>query len=165
VVVVTVRLPIVAEQVTEKAAVVVPPAGTVTVWEVPPLTVQLLGTPLRVTVWLAALSPGTVTLLLMPIAWAVPPSMANVYPVGGFEPVVLVVTVRLPVVAEQVTEKAAVAVPPAGTVTVWDVPPLTVQLLGTPLKVTVWLPAPSPEMMTLLLMPMAWAVPPSTANA
>jgi hypothetical protein len=57
-----------AAQLTAKAAVAVPPAGTVTVWEVPPLTVQLLGTPPRVTVWVAALSPGTVTLLLIPIA-------------------------------------------------------------------------------------------------
>jgi hypothetical protein len=39
--------------------------------------------------------------------------------------------------AVQLTEKAAVAVPPAGTLTVWEVPPLTVQLLGTPLRVTV----------------------------
>jgi hypothetical protein len=67
-----------ATQVTEKAAVAVPPAGTVTVWELPGLTVQLLGTPLRVTVWLAALSPGTVALVLMPIGWVVPPSTANV---------------------------------------------------------------------------------------
>jgi hypothetical protein len=32
----------------------------------------------------------------------------------------------------QLTENAAVAVPPEGTVTVWVLPPLTVQLLGTP---------------------------------
>jgi hypothetical protein len=68
VLVVTVRLPVGATQLTAKAAVTVPPAGTVTVREVPPVTVQLLGTPLRVTVWVAALSPGTLTLLLMPIA-------------------------------------------------------------------------------------------------
>jgi hypothetical protein len=67
-----------AVQLTEKAAVAVPPAGTLTVWEVPPLTVQLLGTPVRVTVWLAALRPGTVTLALLPIAWPAPPSTVNV---------------------------------------------------------------------------------------
>jgi hypothetical protein len=50
---------------------------------------------------------------------------------------VLVVTVRLPAGAAQLTEKAAVTLPPAGTVTVWDVPPLTVQLFGTPFRVTV----------------------------
>jgi hypothetical protein len=78
--------------------------------------------------------------------------------------VVLVVTVRLPAGATQLTEKAAVALPPAGTLTVWELPPLTVQLFGTPLKLTVWLPAPSPETVTLVLMPIAWLAPPSTAN-
>src|SRR5947208_2777794 len=39
----------------------VPPAGTVAEWEVPPLTLQLPGTPLRVTVWLPAARPETVT--------------------------------------------------------------------------------------------------------
>ena len=49
----------------------------------------------------------------------------------------LVVTVRLPGGVVQLTEKAAVAAPPAGTVTVWEVPPLTEQFVGTPLSATV----------------------------
>ena len=53
----------------------------------------------------------------------------------------LVVTVRLPVVATQLTEKAAVAVPPDGTVTVCVFPPVTVQLVAAPESTTLWLPA------------------------
>src|SRR2546421_11172796 len=81
---------------------------------------------------------------LMPIAWLAPPSTVNVYPLGsGVPPEVLVDTVRLPVGGGgvgQLTEKDALPVPPAGTVTVRDVPPLTVQLLAMPAKATVWLP-------------------------
>src|SRR2546421_12135704 len=85
---------------------------------------------------------------LMPIAWLAPPSTVNVYPLGsGIPPEVLVVTVRLPVGGGgvgQLTEKDAVAVPPAVTVTVRDVPPLTVQLLAMPDRTTVWLPVLTP---------------------
>ena len=51
-----------------------------------------------------------------------------------------VVTVRLPVVATQLIEKLAVSAPPAGTLTVRDVPFATVQLPATPASTTVWLP-------------------------
>ena len=47
-----------AVQVIEKGAVTVPPAGTETVWELPPLTVQLAATPEIATVWLLADRPG-----------------------------------------------------------------------------------------------------------
>ena len=55
-------------------------------------------------------------------------------------PEVLVDTVRLPVGGGgvgQLTAKDAVAVPPAVTVTVREVPPLTLQLLAMPDKTTV----------------------------
>ena len=80
---------------------------------------------------------------------------------------VLVVTVRLPVCgggAVQLTENDVDAVPPAGTLTVRDVPPLTEQLLATPDSTTVWLAAASPLNVTLPLVPMAWLAPPSTVT-
>ena len=45
------------------------------------------------------------------------------------------------VVYAHVTVKLAVAVPPEGTVTVWELPPLTVQFPATPESATVWSPA------------------------
>ena len=57
--------------------------------------------------------------------------------VGEPGPICPVPETSTPEVAVQLTEKAAVAVPPAGTVTVWEMPPLTVQFVGTPLSVTV----------------------------
>jgi hypothetical protein len=74
----------------------------------------------------------------------------------GTEPVVLVVTVRLPVVAVQLTEKVLVVVLPAVMLTVRGFEPLTVQFCATPASCTVWLPAASPVNVTLLLMPMAF---------
>src|SRR5438105_9624590 len=102
----------------------------------------------------------------MPTLWLAPPSTVAVYPSGSrFEPVVLVDTVRLPVVgggAAQLMENDVEAVPPAGTLTVRDVPPLTEQLLATPDRTTEWLPEESPLKVTLPLMPIAWLAPPST---
>ena len=49
-----------------------------------------------------------------------------------------VVTVRLPVSAVQLIVNAAVAVPPAVTVTVFEAPPVTVQFAGTSVRATVW---------------------------
>ena len=43
-------------------------------------------------------------------------------------------------VAEQLTVKGAVAVPPDGTLTVCEGPPLTVQFAATPVIATAWLP-------------------------
>ena len=48
-----------------------------------------------------------------------------------------VVTVRLPVSAVQLIVNAAVAVPPAVTVTVFEAPPVTVQFAGTSVRATV----------------------------
>ncbi len=77
----------------------------------------------------------------------------------------LVVTVRLPGSAVQLTENDAVPVPPAGTVTVRDVPLPTVQLPATPDSTTVWLPAATPVSVMVWLIPTGCGVPPSTANA
>src|SRR2546423_245147 len=108
----TVRLPVGGggvEQSTENDTVAVCPAVTVTVREVPPLTLQFAAIPDRTTVWLPGESPSTVTLVLMPIARPV----------------------------RQSTENDAVAVWPAVTVTVREVPPLTLQFAATSDRTTV----------------------------
>ena len=59
-------------------------------------------------------------------------------------PVVLTVTSRLPGGGGGVGQSTANEVEvelPAGTVTVLEAPPLTLQLLARPLRVTVWSPA------------------------
>src|SRR5207248_574382 len=61
-----------------------------------------------------------------------PPSTVTLYALGGFAPDVDVVTARFPVSAAQLTAKAAVAVPPGGTITVRDGPFATVQFRATP---------------------------------
>ena len=53
------------------------------------------------------------------------------------------------------------AVLPAVTDTVRDVPPLTVQFPATPLSTTEWLPGVSPVKVTLALIPIARLVVPS----
>src|SRR5256885_16247542 len=107
-------------------------------------------------VWLSAIGCG------------VAPSTLYAYPSGsGVPPEVLVVTARLPVGGGgvgQLTEKDAVAVPPAGTVTVREVPPLTVQLLAMSDKTTVWLPVLTPVKVMVSLMPIGWLAPPSRAE-
>ena len=50
----------------------------------------------------------------------------------------LVVTFSVPVSAVQLIVNAAVAVPPAVTVTVFEAPPLTLQFAGTSVRATVW---------------------------
>jgi hypothetical protein len=52
-------------------------------------------------------------------------------------------------------ENEAVAVCPAVTVTVRDVPPLTLQFDAIPLNVTVWLPVARSENVTLSFVPIA----------
>src|SRR5438105_14802737 len=103
----------------------------------------------------------------MPTLWLAPPSTVAVYPSGSrFEPVVLVDTVRLPVVgggAAQLMENDVEAVPPAGTLTVREVPPLTEQLHATPDSATEWLPAESALKMTLALAPAPWLALAATA--
>src|SRR5438067_2389557 len=99
VLVVTVRLPVGAVQLTENDVDAVPPAGTLTVRDGPPLTEQLLATPDSTTVWLAAESPVNVTLPFVPIDLLAFPSTVTVYPsLLMSEPLVPVVTVRSPVV-------------------------------------------------------------------
>src|SRR5207237_797579 len=109
--------------------------------DVPPLTVQLLAMPDSTTVWLPVLTPVKVMVWLMPIAWPAPPRSEERRAGGaGGPPEVLVVTARVPVGGGgvwQLTEKDAVAVPPAVIVSVREVPPLTVQLLAIPDKTTV----------------------------
>ena len=65
--------------------------------------------------------------------------------VAGIDPVVLVVTVSVPVADDvpQFTVKAAVTEPPAGPVTVWGLALVTGQFAGTPDSVTVYVPARS----------------------
>ncbi len=67
----------------------------------------------------------------------------------------LVVTVKVPVVAVQVTVKAAVTVPPDGTVTVTGFDPLTAQLVARPERATSWFPAGRPANVTLPFVPIA----------
>ncbi len=76
----------------------------------------------------------------------------------------LVDTVRLPVVAEQLTANVVLPVPPEGTFTVCVLPPLTVQLLATPESTTLWLPVASPLNVTLPFVATAWFAPPSTVT-
>jgi len=64
----------------------------------------------------------------------------------------------------QLTENDVDAVPPAGTLTVRDMPPVTEQLLATPDSTTVWLAAESPLNVTLPFVPIAWLAPPSTVT-
>ena len=62
-----------------------------------------------------------------------------------FAPLLVVVTVRLPVIGVQFTVNGAVAVPPDSTLTVWGFAPLTVQFAARPESWTLWLPAASPD--------------------
>src|SRR6266699_3622690 len=101
----------------------------VTVCEGPPLTVQFAASPLTVTV-----SPSR----------------------PGVPPVVVVVTVKLPVGGGgvgQLIENAAEVDPPSGTVTVCEGEPLTEQFAARPLRVTVWLPAARLSKVTLPFVP------------
>src|SRR5439155_24281357 len=79
-------------------------------------------------------------------------------------PDVLVVTFRVPVGVEQLTAKEAVTEPPAGTVTVRDVPPVTEQVLATPDSTTVWLAAVTPVSGTVWLRSVDCGAAPPTAN-
>ena len=81
-----------------------------------------------------------------------------------FEPLVLVETVRLPLSATQLTENDVEAVPPAGTLTLREVPPLTEQFDATPDSCTEWLPADNPLNVTLPLVPIDLLAPPSTVT-
>jgi len=68
---------------------------------------------------------------------------------------VLVVTVKepSPLTDAQLTANEVEAVPPAGTFTVWEFPPLTEQFPATPDRATVWLPAGSAVNVTLPFVP------------
>src|SRR5205807_1468709 len=134
VLVVTARLPVGGGgvgQLTVKLAVTVCPAVTVTVRDVPPLTVQFPARPDNTTTSLPVATPVSATAWLSAIGCGVAPSTPSRRSSGlGVPPEVLVVTARLPVGGGgvgQLTVKLAVTVCPAVTVTVRDVPPLTVQ--------------------------------------
>src|SRR6266550_1399433 len=75
--------------------------------------------------------------------------------VRGFEPVVLVVTVRLPVVAVQFTEKLVVALKPV-RVTVCGLELLRLQFDATPLSWTAWTPRSTPLNVVLPLVGTDW---------
>ncbi|PYO81045.1 MAG: hypothetical protein DMD68_13890 [Gemmatimonadetes bacterium] len=64
----------------------------------------------------------------------------------------------------QLAENDTVTVPPEGTVAVCGSGLLTEQFDATPESATVWLPAETPLNVTLLLIPIAWPGPPSTAT-
>src|SRR5205807_3388506 len=84
-----------------------------------------------------------------------------------FDPLVLVLTVRLPVWgggAAQLTENAVDTVLPACTLTVRDVPPLTVQFAATPESATVWSAAERSVNVTLPLVPIDLLRSPETAT-
>src|SRR3981081_3670464 len=96
-VVFTARLPVVDVQFTVKAAVAVPPDGTLTVCGFAPVTVQFVARPESATLWLPALTPLTVTVPFTEIGWPAPPSPVTLYPSGSaLGPVVVVVAVRFP---------------------------------------------------------------------
>src|SRR5205823_12575031 len=113
-------------------------------------------------------SPVNVSLLLLPMLWLAPPPTASVslFPYTTLFRS-LVDTVRLPVVgggAAQLTENEVDAVPPAGTLTVREVPPLTEQFEGTPERATARLSAVHSVAETLRCLPMLWLAPPSTVT-
>ena len=76
-------------------------------------------------------------LLFVAIAWLVLPSTVTVYPSGSrLEPPVLVVTRKVPGGVVQFTVKAAVTVPPEGTLTVCGFALVTLQFAATPESAT-----------------------------
>src|SRR5207244_12420907 len=93
-----------------------------------------------------------------------PPSTVTLYALGGIAPDVDVVTARSPVSAAQLTAKAAVAVPPGGTITVRDGPFATVQFPATPASTTVRGPMGIPVRRLVGLLPVGCGRPPSTAT-
>src|SRR5439155_26914570 len=115
---------------------------------------QLPGKPESVTAWSPAAIPVAVTLSLAPMVPDCPVSRVSVYPAGRFDPVVVVLTVRLPVAgggAAQLIAKLACAVSPPDTLTVSGFAPPMVQLGVTPASVTTWLPAARPTNVTTAL--------------
>src|SRR5688500_8867948 len=64
--------------------------------------------------------------------------------------------------ATQLREYETVAVPPAGTLTEREVPPLTVQFEATPESWIVWPPAARSSKVMLWLIPIGWLRLPST---
>src|SRR5947209_9863452 len=92
-------------------------------------------------------------LLFVAIAWLVLPSTVTVYPSGSrLEPPVLVVTVRFPVVAEQLMKTAVVAPPPLATLAVCGLALVMLLSAATPEPATLWLPAGSAVMVLPVLL-------------
>jgi hypothetical protein len=103
---------------------------------------------------------------LMPIVSLTDPSIAREYPSeSGDGPLVLVLTLKLPVLAAQSMVKATDVVSPAVTLTDRGFSPLTVQLSATPPNKTVWLPGSRLSWRKLALVPIAVSVPPSIFTA
>src|SRR5207253_8862191 len=102
------RSPVVAVQLIVKVACAVLFAAIETVCGLAPLTLQLDGIGLKLTECVATLRLLNVTLPVAPTDWLLAPaSTVTVYPEGGFGPLVVVLTVRLPLGgAAQVTANA-----------------------------------------------------------
>src|SRR5438874_459150 len=115
-----------------------PPAGTFTLIGLALLTVQLAAIPESATFCVPACTPENVTLPFVGIDWLLPAALTvTVYPDGGFGPLVVVLTVRLPLGgAAQVTANAVDPPLPAATFTLRGLLPLTVQLDATPVSST-----------------------------
>src|SRR5438552_17767836 len=97
------------------------------------------------------------------MCWLVPLSTATLYPsTSGLAPVVLVVTLTLPVVAGgvgQVTAKATLAVSPATTAALREAPPVALQFGANPVTATAWPPGATPLMVPVATLPSAWLAP------
>src|SRR3989442_6651178 len=118
----------------------VPPTGTVTVPGFAPLTVQFEASPDSAT-GLAPAGTVKVALPLVATAWLAVPSTVTVQPsASGLEPVVLVVTVSVPLpepIGAQLPEKVIDVVWPADTFTCCEFEPVSVQFPATPERTTV----------------------------
>src|SRR5690242_3257504 len=110
--------------------------------------------------------PLAVTLSFTPICAVRLPSNVTLYPAGRFDPLVVVVTVSAPVPvsggggggggAVQLTAKVACVFPPAATVTVTGLAPLTLHWAVRPVSPTACVPATTPRKVRVALTPMAW---------
>src|SRR5205814_9925053 len=109
-----------AAQLIVKPTWVVVPAAMVKAWGLGLARLQLPCKPESVTAWSPAAIPVAVTLSLAPMVPDCPVSRVSVYPAGRFDPVVVVVTVRLPVAggdAAQLIAKLGCAASPPRTLT------------------------------------------------
>src|SRR5882762_204692 len=150
-----------APQVTVNVVVAAPLAGTVTVCGLASLTLQFAATPDNAT-GLAPSGAVTATPPFVAIGWLFVPSIVTVYPSGSrLKPVVLVVTVRLPLpepIGAQLSENVTDVMPPAVTVPLCGFAPL-VQFCAAPERVTECVPVASPVNVTLPFVATGWLEP------